>query len=166
MSRRYRPIRWYHVSRNTTLLWFLLSGWRLGHSWFLEAFAARARSLAPSWGDRRVGERGVDGLLVEPADSPACWAEAFRKLCSNPGLLLRLKSGTRPPRHVKNVAFDFTLLYEKLLHRQSIAVSPRKGLQRDELLCGLLCLATNPASSSLRGGKENHRRASKYCPLG
>jgi glycosyltransferase involved in cell wall biosynthesis len=85
----------------------------------LEAFAARTPVIGSKLGGiAELVTHEVDGLLVEPADSPAAWAESLRRICMNPGLLALLRTGIRPPTHIKDAARDATVLYERLMDRR------------------------------------------------
>jgi len=94
----------------------------------LEAFAARTPVIGSKLGGiaELVTQEG-DGLLVEPANSPAAWAESLLRICSNPWLLPRLRSAIRPPRHIKDAARHAVLLYERLMHARQTHVLVRTG---------------------------------------
>jgi glycosyltransferase involved in cell wall biosynthesis len=94
----------------------------------LEAFAAGTPVIGSKLGGiaELVTEEG-DGLLVEPANSPAAWAESLLRICSNPRLLPRLRSAIRPPRHTRDAARDAVLLYERLVHARRIPASLPEG---------------------------------------
>lgn len=80
-----------------------------------EAFAAGI----PVLGSRRGGVRelvqdGVNGLLVE-AGSVEDWRRKLERVCSEPGLLERLRSGITPPRTMREVAQEMRQLYRQVV---------------------------------------------------
>lgn len=88
-----------------------------------DAFAAGI----PVIGSRRAGiaelvTHGHDGLLVAPGDVEA-WSAALRRVCTEPGLLERLRSGVRTPRTMDEVAREMTDLYRQVLNPGCVAMS-------------------------------------------
>jgi glycosyltransferase involved in cell wall biosynthesis len=82
----------------------------------LEAFEAGVPVLGSALGG--IAERvrdGVDGLLVREWWSPEAWAAALSALACDPGALVRLRSGVRPPRDMGNVADEMANLYSRLV---------------------------------------------------
>ncbi len=81
----------------------------------LEAFAAGIPVLGSNLGGvAELVEHRTNGLLVEP-QSIESWTHAFRSLCENTDLLLKLRSGIRPPRSMNVVAEEMSELYATVL---------------------------------------------------
>lgn len=79
-----------------------------------DAFAAGV----PVIGSRRGGIAELvtheqDGLLVE-AGNPSAWSAALERICSEDGLLEKLRRGIRPPRTMDTVAGEMLQLYQRL----------------------------------------------------
>ncbi|MDP9171223.1 MAG: glycosyltransferase, partial [Acidobacteriota bacterium] len=89
----------------------------------LEAFAAGTPVLGSDLGGiAELVRDGVDGVLVKPAGSVAAWAQAMRRLCGQPELLIRLRAGIRPPRHTREVALEMMPVYRNALARDRTPV--------------------------------------------
>lgn len=87
----------------------------------LEAFAARTPVVGSKLGGiAELVAHEVDGLLVEPADSPAAWAEAMRLLCDQPRLLTSLREAAPSPRHIKQAAREAISIYAALMRTDRI----------------------------------------------
>jgi glycosyltransferase involved in cell wall biosynthesis len=88
----------------------------------LEAFAAGTPVIGSNLGGiAELVRHEVDGLLVQPASSPAAWAEALRRVCQDPSLLASLRAGIRAPRHTRQVAAEMKSLCEEIIHRREVA---------------------------------------------
>jgi glycosyltransferase involved in cell wall biosynthesis len=88
-----------------------------------DAFAAGV----PVIGSRRGGivelvRDEVDGILVEAGNVQA-WSSTFRRICTEPGLLPRLRSGVKPPRSMDAVAAEMLELYEKIFQKDFAGAS-------------------------------------------
>ena len=85
----------------------------------LEAFAAGTPVIGSNLGGiAELVTDGVDGLLVDPASSPAAWADSLRRVCSEPDLLVAMRAGIRPPRHTRDTALEMSPLYENLVRKR------------------------------------------------
>ena len=83
----------------------------------LEAFAAGIPVMGSKLGGiAEMVRHEVDGLLVEPADSPQSWAAMLQRLCARPDLLASLGSGARPPRRTDEEARDLLRICTGLLY--------------------------------------------------
>jgi glycosyltransferase involved in cell wall biosynthesis len=88
-----------------------------------DAFAAGV----PVVGSRRGGivelvTHEVNGLLVEPPENASAWAEALKRICTEPGLPERLSAGIRKPRTMREVALEMLDLYSHLVQPAMHAV--------------------------------------------
>ena len=93
----------------------------------LEAFAAGTPVIGSNLGGiAELVTDGVDGLLVDPASSPAAWADSLRRVCSDPDLLVSLRAGIRPPRHSRDTAIEIMPVYVD-------------AVQERELICASTC---------------------------
>jgi glycosyltransferase involved in cell wall biosynthesis len=82
-----------------------------------EAFAAGVPVVASRLGpmaDRVRHE--VDGLLVKPNDVPAL-RHALQRLCHNPELLDKLRSGIEPVKTFDDFALEIEALYQSVLNQ-------------------------------------------------
>lgn len=73
----------------------------------------------PVIGSRRGGIAELvvherDGLLVDPPEDVDAWSAALKRLCSEPGLVERLRAGICPPRTMEMVAAEMQDLYGSL----------------------------------------------------
>jgi glycosyltransferase involved in cell wall biosynthesis len=81
----------------------------------LEAFAAGIPVIGSRLGGiAELVQHGVDGLLVD-TDSIRNWTEILAQLANEEGLYRRLRINVRPPRRIKDVANDMSVLYSTLL---------------------------------------------------
>ena len=82
----------------------------------LEAFAAGIPVIGSKLGGiAELVEDGVNGLLVQPPNSPQAWYRQLQKLGRDREFLVRLRQGIRPPRDMATVADEMLVLYEKVL---------------------------------------------------
>jgi len=80
----------------------------------LEAFAAGLPVIGSRLGGlAELITDGVDGCLVEP--DVVKWRRALENLASDPGVLVRLRNGVRPPRRIGAVADDAAAVYRSIL---------------------------------------------------
>jgi glycosyltransferase involved in cell wall biosynthesis len=81
----------------------------------LEAFSAGIPVIGSRLGGiAELVTHKLDGLLVEP-DAPDAWSAALKRLCEQPALLKRLRSGVRPPRQIDRVVDEMLEIYNLLL---------------------------------------------------
>src|SRR5262249_27401393 len=93
----------------------------------LEAFAAGVPVVGSALGG--IGELvsdDVDGLLVGDFQSARAWANAFTRLCDEPGLLDTLRAAVRPPARMDQVASEMLGLYDTMIGPSStLATRPK-----------------------------------------
>ncbi len=81
----------------------------------LEAFAAGLPVIGSDRGGISEFVRdGIDGLLVRLPERVSSWKAALRRLVSDPVLLGRLRSGVRPPRSMRDVESEMSVLYRRV----------------------------------------------------
>jgi glycosyltransferase involved in cell wall biosynthesis len=87
----------------------------------LEAFATGIPVIGSNLGGiAELVEHEVNGLLVEPG-SVAAWSQALQRLLVDRRLLVRLRTGIRPPRSMKVVAKEMGALYHMILGTGKLA---------------------------------------------
>jgi len=88
----------------------------------LEAFAAGVPVVGSNLGGiRETVSDGVDGLLVQPFDSAAAWAEVIRNIANESEVLPRLRRGIRPPREIAACAAEMSAVYRTFARAKACA---------------------------------------------
>ncbi len=89
----------------------------------LEAFAAGIPVIGSNLGGiAELVEHDVSGLLVDPHSAEA-WGWALETLSSDSGLLAKLRSGTQPPRSIRDSAAEMQMVYAEILKARALAQS-------------------------------------------
>jgi glycosyltransferase involved in cell wall biosynthesis len=93
-----------------------------------EAFAAGIPVVGSALGG--IGElvrNGETGLLIDPPESVAAWADGIRRLVGEPGLMRKLKAAPKPIRTAEDAADDASKAYSALLHPAQAFLGVREG---------------------------------------
>lgn len=88
----------------------------------LEAFAAGIPVIGSNLGGiAELVQHEINGLLVEAASVEA-WSRSLQRLNQERDLLIRLRHGVRPPRHMETVAKEMLSLYHSILQKSDKAL--------------------------------------------
>jgi len=87
----------------------------------LEAFAAGIPVIGSNLGGiAELVEHDVSGVLVDQ-HSVEAWGKALHTLSSDRGFLAKLRSGSRPPRSIRESAWEMQTVYTEILQARVLA---------------------------------------------